>query len=121
MLIPFKNYELNYKTYDILCLKPSPACLKNLCRLELRKLLGHSNEKIEKINEKSLVQLSKSLINFIKYPSYLLVGEYLLNGDKFVSKDGRFELTIEDYGKLVIKSLGSKNTKSQKEKENLVL
>lgn len=105
MYAPFDGLELAYQTYDILCLNPSPTKLKNLCRWELRKLLSHSNEKIEQINQNQNIYLPKSLLDFIKYPSYLTVGDFMLKGEKIVRKDGKFELTISDNGNLICQSI----------------
>ncbi|RNA30369.1 hypothetical protein BpHYR1_047332, partial [Brachionus plicatilis] len=105
MYTPFDGLELAYDIYDILCLKPSPSRLRNLCRWELRSLLDHSNEKIEKINENQNIFLPKSLLDFIKYPSYLTVGDYMLRGEKIVRKDGKFELTIAGDGNLICQSI----------------
>lgn len=115
MYVAFDNLELAYDTYDTLCLKPSPNKLKNLCRLELRKLLAHSNEKIEKINQNGLFFLPDSLVNFVKYPNFLVVGEYMLKGEKVVRKDGKFELVIENDNTLVCKSIILNKEKLSKE------
>lgn len=105
MYAPYDGVELAYKIYDILCLKPSPSKLKNLCRWELRNLLNHSNENIEKINQNQNIYLPKILLDFIKYPSYLTVGDYMLRGEKIVRKDGKFELIIDKNGNLVCQSI----------------
>ncbi|CAF0746278.1 unnamed protein product [Brachionus calyciflorus] len=117
MYVPYDNKELAYTIYDVLCIKPSPSRLKNLCRLELRNLLSHSNERIERINQnESKIFLPECLISFIKYPSYLSVGEYMLNGEKIIRKDGKFEMTIERDGKFVCKSIIANRDKlSQKD------
>lgn len=105
MYVAYNGLEIAYETYDILCLKPSPSKLKNFCRWELRNLLKHSNENIEKINENQNIFLPKSLLDFIKYPSYLTVGDCMLRGEKIVRKDGKFELIIDNNGNLVCQSI----------------
>ena len=70
-----------------------------------------------------LKYLPKQLIEYVKYPSFLAVGEYMLEGEKIVREDGRFELVIENNGCLVIRSLildEASKTKSELDSLNLV-
>lgn len=104
---PFNKLELSFSTYDILCLKPSPANLKILARLEIRNILNHSNENMSLINRNKSGRkyVPEGLVNFIKYPAYLTVGEYMLRGEKLVREDGKFEMLIESDGSLVTRSI----------------
>jgi hypothetical protein len=99
MYAPYDNLELSFKHYDVLCLRPSPASLKQLCRCTLRELFQHSNEKIASING----SLPLNLVEFLKYPAFLSVGEYLVKGEKLVRDDGRFEMVIEPNDDLYIR------------------
>ena len=119
------SFELIFKTYEILCLKASPAPLKILCRSLIRLLADDSNEKIQNINTNlsGSKYLPKQLVEYVKYPSFLAVGEYMLKGEKIVRDDGRFELVIESNGCLVIRSLildEANKTKPELDNLNLV-
>jgi len=61
------------------------------------------------------------LISFIKYPSYLASGEYMLKNEKIVREDGQFELVILNNGNLVIRSLITVNDQEKSKKELLEL
>ena len=87
LLVPFNDLELEIKKYEVLFLKASPAALKILCRTFIRKKMNHSNEAIGKIT-----QIPVTLNNYIKYPSFLKTGDYMLKHEKIVSDDGKFEL-----------------------------
>jgi hypothetical protein len=104
---PINNLEIRFTNYHILTLKPSPSSLKHLCRILIRNLMNHSNENIKKINKNKSgrLYLPVALINFLKYPSYLSVGEFMIKGEKIVREDGNFEMLIEDNNNLVIKSI----------------
>lgn len=104
---PINELEMQFTKYRILALKPSPCSLKNLCRISIRILMSNSNENIKKINnnKSGRLYLPVALINYLKYPSYLSVGEYLIKGEKIVREDDNFELLIEDNNNLVIKSI----------------
>lgn len=107
LYLPFDKLELRLNKYDILCLKPSPASLKILSRTKLRELLKNSNENISRINKNKSGRkyVPEMLVNFIKFPSSLSVGEYMMKGEKLVRDDDKFELVIEENGKLICKSL----------------
>lgn len=94
--MPYKNFELDIKKYEILCLKPTPTSLKELCRLRVRVMSRHSNEIIERMNKDTsdLIYIPNVLIDYLKYPTYLTVGECLLKNEKIVSNDGQFEMVI---------------------------
>lgn len=95
--------ELAYKKFDLLCLKPSPASLKDLCRDMLRRHFDHSNEKINHLNAQNT--LPHSLLNYVKYPSYMKRGDCLLKGEKLVSYDDSFELSLDHEGDLTYRPL----------------
>jgi hypothetical protein len=108
MYAPLNNLELAFTKYEILCLIPSPSSLKTLCCLEIRKALNHSNVKIKQLNENKngIKHLPDVLIKFLKYPSYLSVGEFMLKDEKLVSEDDKFEIKIKKNGDLVCQSTG---------------
>ena len=120
---PFNKLELIFSDYEILCLKPSPNKLSILCRELIRSLAKNSNKNIELINKNSngLIYVPESLISFIKYPSYLASGEYMLKNEKIVREDGQFELVILNNGNLVIRSLITVNDQEKSKKELLEL
>ena len=99
---PHNSLELAFSDYEALCLKPSPAPLKILARLRIRNILGNSNKNISSINQKYKV-LPDALMNFLKYPSFLTVGEFMLKNEKIT--DDRFEILIENNGDLVCKQV----------------
>jgi len=115
---PFNNHELAYREYEILCLKPTPTSLKILNRELIRRLTNYSNENIELINQPVPV-VPSVLIKFIKYPSYLSVGEYLLKNEKLVREDNKYELKIADNGNLILSSLITNGQKNSLNKEQL--
>lgn len=107
LYVPFDNKELALQDYDILCLRPSPAPLKILTRLEIRKSLKFSDENIQRINKNKngMKHIPDTLLKFLKYPNSLTVGEFMLKDEKIVSEDGKFELQIQNNGDLVCRSL----------------
>ena len=99
---PHNNLELVFSDYETLCLKPAPASLKILARLKIRTMLNNSNKSMSLINQKHKV-LPDALLNFIKFPSFLSVGEFMLKGEKIT--DDKFEISIESNGDLVCKPI----------------
>jgi hypothetical protein len=120
LYIPYDDLELAYDCYDILCLKPSPNSLKILCRLEIRKLLECSSEKIKRINTNQNGRrfVPDSLIKFVDYPPCLRVGEFMLRGEQIIRQDGKFVMKIEQNGNLVIESVLNRSLLSEEEAEN---
>ena len=116
---PYNKHELIFSEYEILCLKPTPTSLKILNRELIRRLTRYSNENIELINQNNKSMIPNSLIKFIKYPSYLSVGEYLLKNEKLVREDGKYELKIVDNGRLVISSIITNEQKNSINKQML--
>ncbi len=117
---PYNTHELIFSEYEILCLKPTATSLKILNRELIRSLTRYSNENIELINQNSTsMMIPNSLIKFIKYPSYLSVGEYLLKNEKLVREDGKYELKIVDNGRLVISSIITNEQKNNLNKQML--
>jgi hypothetical protein len=96
LLAPYKNIELGFDRYQVLCLKATPAPLKILCRSAIRTYLNYSQEKIKSINKYCLNSIPDSLISFLKYPSYLKVGEFLLINEKLVHEDDKYEIFIDE-------------------------
>lgn len=104
LYVGFNKLELTFNTYDILCLKPSPSSLKILARSYLRSWFKHSNENMDKINE-GQKRLPDNLLQFVKYPNCLRVGEYMMKGEKIVRPDDKFEMLIERNNALFIRSI----------------
>ena len=92
---PVNKLELVFKEFDILCLKSSPSSLKILTRSVIRKFSNHSNKNIQNRNLYGECYLPNSLINFVKYPSYLSIGEYMLQDEKIVHESGDCEVLFE--------------------------
>ena len=94
-----ERFELANRRYRTLCLRPSPASLRVLARQSLRRLVGHSNRRVQAL---AGTHLPATLVAFVKYPSHLHVGEHMLaNGsgsgsERLVRDDGAFEMLIED-------------------------
>ena len=86
--------------YEVLCLKPSPASLKVLCRLVVRGKIGHNVNIMRQTFEN---KLPNSIIQYLEYPSKLRYGEYLLKGEKLVSSCGSFELFINNTNEMICK------------------
>ena len=89
----FRHLELRFRNFKILCLRPSPAPLKVLCRSVIRLLTNHSNEKITQINQSTgELFIPGDLIKYLRYPSNLRVCDYMLKGEKIVREDQKYEL-----------------------------
>jgi hypothetical protein len=97
LIVADLNQTNGFKKFEILCLKPSPANLKHLCRLKIRKIMKNENFLIEKL--KYLVP--DNLIKYIKYSSELKVNQQLNQGDSLISPNGNYRLSIESDGRLV--------------------
>jgi hypothetical protein len=95
--VPFKNEALFFKTFEVLCLWPSPVSLKNTCRAKLREILSRDNVKIEKLG----FFLEPSLIRYVKYPNYLRYGSELKRGEYLMSKNKQYRLSLEHDGRLL--------------------
>lgn len=78
MYLGFNNLELKFRSFDVLCLRPSPAPLSVYVRSFLRHYLTNSNERISKLNANT-IRLPEHLIQFVKYPSQLSSGITLTN------------------------------------------
>ena len=98
--------------YEVLCLKPTPSKLKvcylisyhtisisyNIilitkvqCRELIRDMCNRSNERMDQL----ISELPRSLVNYVKYGSYVSVGECVIRGEKLVSYDQSFELEFK--------------------------
>lgn len=88
------NKELNFKNYQVLCLRPLESekiePLKRLCQSILRRLLNDDNRKINKLRE----NIPQSLVDYLKHPTSLRQGEFLYKGDKLATEDSNFLLFI---------------------------
>ena len=105
-----KNMELGFDQFETLCLKASPAPLKILCRSALRKYLNFSQQKIKSIND-ATHHIPKHLIDYLKFPSSLKAGEFMLKDEKLVKEEDDYELFIDQTGNLVCKSLTTNKEK----------
>jgi hypothetical protein len=91
------NEAQSFDKYEILCLKPSPASLKQLSRILIRSIMNKNVSILDGY-------LPKSLVDYIKYPSYISNGDCLLKNEKLVSENGVHELKITVDSKLVYQS-----------------
>ena len=113
LFAPFKNLEIGFDEFETLCLKASPASLSILCRSAIRSYVNYSQKNIKSINTSERKLIPDSLVNFLKYPSHLNVGEYMLQDEKLVQKDDQYELAIDKQsGNLVFRSLTDQPKKS---------
>lgn len=104
LFAPFKNLEIGFDHFETLCLKASPASLKTLCRSSCRKYLNYSQKNIKSLY--SIKWLPQVLVDWLKYPSSLKVGDFMLKDEKLVREDDKYELLIEkETGDLLIKCL----------------
>ena len=92
--------EVKCSKFKILCLKPSPASLKELCKIAIRCYTKKTNTNIKLLSD----YMPLILIDYLKYPSYLNMGDYLLKGEKLISEDDKYELYIDDDNYLVCKN-----------------
>ena len=83
--------------YEILCLRPSPASLRQLSRLKIRQLCRHDNAKIKKLQQ----FLSEKFINYLKYPCYLKCGQCLLREESIISDNFIYRLSLLADGRLL--------------------
>lgn len=113
MFIPLKSLEVGLDQFETLCLKVSPAPLKILCRTAVRSYVNYSQKNIKSINSVEHQLIPESLIDFLKYPAYLAVGEYMLSNEKLVGEDDRFELAFDSTGNLVCRALHEECTGQQ--------
>jgi hypothetical protein len=111
MFTPFRGLEVGHDHFETLCLRASPASLKTLCRSSIRATLNFSQRKIGQLRE----IVPSSLVEFLKYPAHLRVGEFMLSDEKLVDDAERFELAIEkDTGDLVCRSLDEETTTTRR-------
>jgi hypothetical protein len=112
LYVPVNELELNVKKYDILCLLPSAASLKCLCRLKIRQITQNNNKRMIEINQNKR-RLPERLISFIKNPSFLQIGDYLLKGEKLVDNLNDFELYINEEDQLIYHQINNKEIVKQ--------
>jgi hypothetical protein len=104
LYIPLLNNQIFVREFFILCLKPSPTSLKNLCRITIRNSTRRSNASIKKLK----MYLPETLVSYLKYPSSLSVGEFLLRNEKLITNDDLYELYIDSDNYLVCQSVATK-------------
>jgi hypothetical protein len=95
-----KDQLVQFKTFEVLCLKPSPASLKHLCRLKLREELKNKNENVEKLGQE--LKLKQRFINYIKHSWFLNCDDQLNRGDCLISKNNKYKLALELDGRLLL-------------------
>ena len=95
LFAPTKSMELGFDQFETLCLKASPASLKELCRQVVRSSLNYSQANIKSLNATDRPIVPLALVNFLKYPSHLRVGECLLCNEKLVSDDDTIEIELD--------------------------
>jgi hypothetical protein len=95
-----KDQLVQFKTLEILCLKPSPAPLKHLCRLKLRQVLKNKNENVEKLGEE--INLKPRFVNYIKHSWFLNCDDQLNRGECLISKNKKYKLALELDGRLLL-------------------
>lgn len=113
LMVPYENMEIGYSNFEVLCLKASPANLKILCRSAIRKYLDHSQKKIKSLcnqNERKYF-IPDSLVNFLKYPSFLFIDDCMFKEEKIVHDNDEYELSIDQQNENLIckKLMGSVN------------
>jgi hypothetical protein len=91
LFTPCKDLEIGHDQFETLCLKASPASLKMLCRSAVRSSMNYSQKNIKSMRK----NLPESLVNFLKYPSSLKSGEYMLSDEKLVHESGQYEVFID--------------------------
>lgn len=115
LFVAYKNIEIGCDCFETLCMKASPAPLKMLCRSAIRAYVNYSQKNIKSINDArrhSRPMIPNSLIDFLKYPSYLKVGEFMLKDEKLVREDDTFEVFIDSTtGNLMCRALNSNDNR----------
>lgn len=96
LIVPIENQLISFRNFELLCLRPSVASLKHLCRLKIRELLNHENSNIQKL--KFLVE--DTLLKYLKYSSELKVNQQLKMGESLISSNGKYRLSIDNQGRL---------------------
>ena len=92
LVVALNNKDtINLNQFELLCLKPSPAKLKHLCRNMIRSIMTHKNDNMEKLE----YLIESSLIKYVKYKNCLKCGQELKKGECLVSKNGIYKLKIE--------------------------
>jgi hypothetical protein len=91
-----KNDVDKYDTFEILCLKPTPTTLKNLCRIKLRLILDQDNFKIRQLTQ----LIDENAVEYIVHPHTLRFNQCLLKDQCIVSENGQYKLKLLKNGKL---------------------
>lgn len=97
LIVPIENQMVQFKKFEILCLRPSPCSLKNLCRVLIRKLMRNDNLRIEKLR----FLIPDNLIKFIKFSSELKINQQLKCGESLTSSNGKYSLYLDYNGRLI--------------------
>ncbi|CAF0781533.1 unnamed protein product [Brachionus calyciflorus] len=93
----YQDLEIGHFSYEILCLKPSPASLKALCKSSIRKYLNYSQKKIKSLSQKNeeKIHLPQYLVNYLKFPSFLKIGDFMFKEDKIVHENDKYEMLYD--------------------------
>lgn len=86
-----------FTCFEILCLKPSPASLKHLTRLQIRSMTMNENVTMNKLE----YTIDPYLLSYIRFKQSLKTNECLRRGECIISKNGLYKLSIEPDGRLL--------------------
>ncbi|RNA35765.1 hypothetical protein BpHYR1_004504 [Brachionus plicatilis] len=108
LMVPYENMEIGHSKYEVLCLKASPACLQILCRSAIRKYVNRSQKNIKSLSSPigKNIFLPNLLVNYLKYPSFLVIGDCMFKEEKLVHENDEYELFFDqENGDLMCKKL----------------
>lgn len=97
LVVAIDNQPVEFKRFELLCLRPSAASLKHLCRIKIRKVMQNENKNIERLK----ILVDDKSIKYLKYSSELKVNQQLKTGESLISSDGKYRLTIDHEGRLL--------------------
>lgn len=97
LIAPLNGKVNSFSTFSILCLKPTPATLRHLTRITIRRSTGNENNKMEHLE----YAMEPHLVKYIKCPSCLKSNQSLMRGDCLISKNGIYRLSLELDGRLL--------------------
>jgi hypothetical protein len=92
LYVPLEGREMAFHRYQILCLRPSTASLKDLSRMHVRKSIQMSRENIERLK----TYMPDSLVQFIDYQNGIYFGDYMLKSDRLKFKNYQFYIDNEN-------------------------
>ena len=86
-----------FTNFEILCLKPTPASLKHLTRLQIRHLTKNENLAMNQLE----YRVDPFLMSYIQIRQSLKTNESLRRGECIISRSGLYKLAIEPDGRLL--------------------